>query len=439
MVLPEHMGRIGTSTVANLDASTVQAARVVLAGQRRGWRAILPFLGPAFIASVAYVDPGNFATNIESGAEFGYLLLWVVVASNLTAMLIQALSAKLGIATGLNLAEVCREQLPRSAVWGLWLVSELAAMATEVAEVLGAAIGFQLLFGMPLLAGGLVTGAITYGVLGLQRHGFRLLEFLIAAMLGVIAVCYLLETLLNAPDASEIVRHAVVPEFQGTDSILLAVGILGATVMPHVVFLHSHLTQDRIPALAPDQARRAFEFEGIDVVIAMTLAGLVNAAMLIMAATTFHATGHASIGSIEEAHATLAPLLGPASSTIFAISLLVSGLSASTVGTLAGQVMMQGYLRRTLPLWLRRLATLLPAYVVIGLGLDPSRTLVISQVVLSFCLPAALIPLVGFTSRRDLMAGLVNRPTTTGLAALVAALILALNLLLVYRTLAGAS
>jgi manganese transport protein len=439
MVAPEHMGRLGTSTVANLDAATVRAARVVLDGRRRGWRAILPFLGPAFIASIAYVDPGNFATNIESGAQFGYLLLWVVVASNLTAMLIQALSAKLGIATGLNLAEVCRQELPRGAVWCLWLVSELAAMATEVAEVLGAAIGFQLLFGMPLLAAGVVTGAITFGILGLQRQGFRLLEFVIAAMLGVIAICYLLETLLASPDASEIVHHAVMPEFQGTDSILLAVGILGATVMPHVVFLHSHLTQHRIPALTPDQARRAFQFEAIDVVIAMTLAGLVNAAMLIMAATTFHATGQSSVGSIEEAHATLSPLLGPASSTIFAISLVVSGLSASTVGTLAGQVVMQGYVRRTVPLWLRRVATLLPAYVVIALGLDPSRTLVISQVILSFCLPAALIPLVAFTSRRDLMHGLVNRPTTTAVAGLVAVLILALNLLLVYRTLSGAS
>jgi manganese transport protein len=433
------MGSSAGSSVANLDATTVYAARVVLAGQRRGWRAILPFLGPAFIASVAYVDPGNFATNIESGAQFGFMLLWVVVASNLMAMLIQSLSAKLGIATGMNLAEVCRAQLPPLLVWVLWVVSELAAMATDVAEVLGAAIGFQLLFGIPLLPAGLLTGAITFGILGLQRYGFRLLEFLIATMVGVIAICYVLETLLAAPDLSEIARHAVVPEFQGTDSVLLAVGILGATVMPHVVFLHSHLTQRRIPALAPEQARRAFRFEAVDVVIAMTLAGLVNAAMLIMAAATFHANGYASIGSIEEAHATLSPLLGPASSAIFAVSLLVSGLSSSTVGTLAGQVVMQGYLRRSVPLWLRRLATLLPAFIVIGLGVDPSRTLVISQVILSFCLPAALLPLVAFTNRRDLMGGLVNRTSTTVLASLVAALILALNLLLVYRTLAGAS
>lgn len=425
---------------STLDTTTITAARVALAGHQRGWRAILPFLGPAFLASVAYVDPGNFATNIESGAQFGYLLLWVVVASNLTAMLIQALSAKLGIATGRNLAEVCREHLPQPLVLILWLIAEFAAMATDVAEVLGAAIGFHLLFPpLPLLPAALLTGAITFGILGLQRHGFRLLEFLIASMVGVIAICYLLETLLTKPNAQEIAMHAVVPEFQGTDSVLLAVGILGATVMPHVVFLHSHLTQHRIPSLDPDQARRAFHFETIDVIVAMSLAGLVNAAMLVMAATTFHASGFASVASIEEAHATLSPLLGPASSTIFAISLLVSGLSSSAIGTLAGQVVMQGYLKRTLPLWLRRLATLIPAYVVIGLSFDPSRTLVISQVILSFCLPAALIPLIVFTSRRNLMGGLVNRPTTTALATLVVTLILVLNAVLVYRTLTGAS
>jgi manganese transport protein len=433
------MSRLGSSTVANLDASTVRAARVVLDGRQRGWRAVLPFLGPAFIASVAYVDPGNFATNIASGAQFGYTLLWVVVASNLTAMLIQSLSAKLGIATRMNLAEVCRQQLPLPIVSSLWVVSELAAIATDVAEVLGAAIGFHLLFGMPLLPAGLLTGVVTFAVLGLQRQGFRFLEFLIAAMLGLIAICYVLEMLLAGPNLGEILPHAVVPQFQGTESILLAVGILGATVMPHVVFLHSHLTQGRIPVLGPEQARRAFHYEAIDVVIAMTLAGLVNAAMLVMAATTFYANGYAGIGSIEEAHATLSPLLGPASSAIFGFSLLLSGLSATTVGTMAGQVVMQGYLRRTIPLWLRRLVTLVPAMVVIALGLDPTRTLVISQVILSFCLPAALIPLIVFTARRELMGGLVNRPTTTAIAAFIGGLIVALNLLLVYRTLVGAS
>jgi manganese transport protein len=400
---------------------------------------VLPFLGPAFIASVAYIDPGNFATNIQSGAQFGYLLLWVVVASNLMAMLIQTLSAKLGIATGRNLAEVSRDQFPLPVVLGLWLVAELAAMATDVAEVLGAAIGIHLLSGLPLLPAGLLTGAITFALLGLQSRSFRSLEFLISLIVGVIAACYVVETILDAPDPAQVLRHAVIPQFEGTQSILLAVGILGATVMPHVVFLHSHLTQGRVPTLGPEQARRVFHFEAVDVVIAMTLAGLVNAAMLIMAAATFNANGYAEIASIEEAHATLAPLLGPASAIVFAVSLTLSGLSSSTVGTLAGQVVMQGYLHRTLPLWVRRLVTLLPAYVVIAIGLDPTNTLVISQVILSFCLPAALIPLVLFTRRRDLMGVLVNRRSTTALAALVAGLIVALNGLLVFRTLNGAS
>ena len=400
---------------------------------------MLPFLGPAFIASVAYIDPGNFATNIQSGAQFGYLLLWVVVASNLMAMLIQTLSAKLGIATGMNLAEVCREQFARPVVLGLWLVSELVAMATDVAEVLGAAIGLNLLFGLPLLPAGLLTGALTFAILGLQRRGFRSLEFVISVMVGVIAVCYVAETIFDTPNPGEIIRHAIVPQFQGTESLLLAVGILGATVMPHVVFLHSHLTQDRIPSLRPEQARRVFHFEALDVILAMTLAGLVNAAMLIMAAATFNANGYADIASIEDAHATLTPLLGPASAVVFAVSLLISGLSSSTVGTMAGQVVMQGYVRRTLPLWLRRLVTLAPAIVVIAIGLNPTYTLVISQVILSFCLPAALVPLVLFTRRGDLMGVLVNRPITTALATGVCGVIVVLNAALVFRVLAGAS
>jgi manganese transport protein len=400
---------------------------------------VLPFLGPAFIASVAYVDPGNFATNIQGGAQFGYVLLWVVVASNLMAMLIQTLSAKLGIATGMNLAEVCRAQFPRPAVLGLWLISEFAAMATDVAEVLGAAIGFHLLFGIPLLVAGLLTGLITFAILGLQRHGFRLLEVLITIMVGAIAACYLLETAIDTPDWAEVARHAIQPELQGPESILLAVGILGATVMPHVIFLHSHLTQGRIPVLSAAQARKVFHFEAVDVVIAMTIAGLVNASMLIMAAATFNASGNTGVASIEDAHATLSPLLGQASSTVFAISLLVSGLSATTVGTMAGQVVMQGYLRRSVPLWSRRLITLLPAFAVILLGLDPTRSLVFSQVILSFCIPVALVPLVWFTSRKVLMGELVNRHRTTVLAAAATGLIVALNVLLVYRTFAGAS
>jgi manganese transport protein len=419
------------------DRGTVQAATAVSAGERRGLRALLPFVGPAFIAAVAYVDPGNFATNIQGGAKFGYMLLWVVVASNLMAMLIQSLSAKLGIATGRNLAETCREYFPRPVVWGMWTVSEFVAMATDLAEFLGAALGFNLLFGIPLFPAGLLTALTTFLILGLQRYGFRPLEAVIGTLVGVIAGCYLIELFLGSPDWQTLAYHAVTPQFAGKESVILAVGILGATVMPHVIFLHSALTQDRIRTTNAQQARKLFHFEVVDVVIAMTLAGLINAAMLIMAAATFHATGHGDVGSIEQAHQTLAPLLGRASSIVFAISLLASGLSSSTVGTMAGQVIMQGFLHRQIPLWLRRLITMLPALAVIAIGLDPTRTLVISQVVLSFGIPFALIPLVLFTRRQDLMGPLVNHRFTTAMAAAVASLIVALNVFLLYQTLAG--
>lgn len=425
------------TTVRQGDVSTLQAATAVFAGERRGLRALLPFIGPAFIAAVAYVDPGNFATNIQGGAKFGYMLLWVVVASNLMAMLIQSLSAKLGIATGLNLAEMCREQFPRPLTWSMWAISEVVAMATDLAEFLGAALGFNLLFGMPLLAAGLLTALATFLILALQRYGFRPLEAVIGVLVGVIAACYLIEMLLVAPDWAQIGYHAVTPQFAGSESVLLAVGILGATVMPHVIFLHSALTQHRIRPTNDQQARLLFRFEVIDVVVAMSLAGLINAAMLIMAAATFNATGNADIASIEEAHQTLTPLLGRASSVVFAISLLASGLSSSTVGTMAGQVIMQGYLRRRIPLWIRRLVTMLPALLVIAIGLDPTRTLVLSQVVLSFGIPFALIPLVLFTRRRDLMGTLVNHRVTTTLVSLVAALIVGLNIFLLYETFLG--
>lgn len=403
----------------------------------RWYRRLWPFLGPAFIACVAYVDPGNFATNIQGGAQFGYMLLWVIVASNLMAMLTQALSAKLGIATGKNLAEVCRDQFPRGIVWGMWVLMEVVAMATDLAEFLGAALGFNLLFGLPLLPAGVLTGLVTFAILALERRGFRPLEAVISAFVGVIALCYLLETLLGYPDWRQIAYHAWVPEFRGTESMLLASGILGATVMPHVVFLHSALTQGRIVVRDPVQLRRLFRYECIDVTLAMGLAGLVNGAMLVMAAATFFGAGQTTVGTIEEAHQTLAPLLGPASSTVFAISLLASGLSSSTVGTMSGQVIMQGFVHLRIPIWFRRLATMLPALLVIALGWEPTRTLVISQVVLSFGLPFALVPLVLFTARRDLMGVLVNRRLTTAAAALMAILIIVLNVFLLYQTLLG--
>lgn len=404
----------------------------------RAWYArVLPFLGPAFIACVAYVDPGNFATNIQGGAEFGYLLVWVIVASNLMAMLIQSLSAKLGIATGMNLAEVCREQFPRRTVWGMWILAEVVAMATDLAEFLGAALGFNLLFHIPLFPAAILTAIATFLILGLQRYGFRPLEATITVLVGVIAVCYLIETILDKPNWGAIGKAAVTPRFSGTESVLLATGILGATVMPHVIYLHSALTQSRIVTRDPVQLKRLFRFEVIDVVLAMGLAGLVNAAMLIMAASTFYEEGLKDIASIEDAHKTLEPLLGSAASTVFAISLLASGLSSSTVGTLAGQTIMQGFIQRSIPVLLRRGVTMLPALIVIAVGLDPTRTLVVSQVVLSFGIPFALIPLVMFTRQSHLMGVLTNHRITTAVASVVATLIVGLNLFLLYQTLFG--
>jgi manganese transport protein len=427
-------------TVRKGDTSTVATAMEVLEGRSQKGRLarLMPFLGPAFIACVAYMDPGNFATNIQGGAKFGYMLLWVVVVSNVMAMLIQSLSAKLGIATGRNLAEMCREQFPRPLVISMWVLAELVAMATDLAEFLGAAIGFNLLFGMPLLLAGILTGIATFLILALERRGFRPLEAVITVMVGVIAAAYVVETFLDRPDWGLIGFHAIVPQFasgeQFTESVLLATGILGATVMPHVIYLHSALTQGRIVTREPGQLKKLFHFQIVDVLIAMSLAGLINAAILIMAASTFFQHGLTEIGTIEEAHRTLQPLLGNASSWVFAISLLASGLSSSTVGTMAGQVIMQGFLHRQIPVWLRRGVTMLPALIVIAAGLDPTRTLVLSQVVLSFGLPFAIIPLVMFTRRKDLMGVLVNRRLTTIAASLVAALIVALNIFLLYQT-----
>jgi len=420
-------------------SSTEKAAALILSGKskKRGLARLLPFMGPAFIASVAYMDPGNFATNIQGGAQFGYTLLWVVVTTNLMAMLVQTLSAKLGIASGRNLAEMCRESFPRPVVWVMWVLMEIVAMATDLAEFLGAALGFYLLLGIPLWVAGFLTAIITFIILGLERYGFRPLEAVITALIGVISVSYLIETILGKPDWGQVAYHAVVPQFSGSESVLLAAGILGATVMPHVIFLHSALTQNRIVVRTPAKLRRLFRFEVVDVVIAMGLAGLINAAMLMMAASTFFREGMTNVGSIQEAHRTLEPLLGKASSIFFAISLLASGLSSSSVGTMAGQVIMQGFLHWHIPVWIRRMATILPSLIVILIGLDPTRTLVISQVVLSFGLPFAVIPLVIFTSRRKVMKTLVNHKITTIVASLVAALIVSLNIYLIVQIFTG--
>jgi manganese transport protein len=421
------------------DRATVAAAIEVLSGtgQRRGLARALPFLGPAIIASVAYVDPGNFATNLQGGSQLGYTLLWVVVTSNLMAMVIQTLSAKLGIATGHNLAEQCRLSLPHALCLLLWAVMEIVAMATDLAEFLGAALGFHLLFGLPLGLAGLLTALVTFLLLSLERYGFRRLELVIALLVASIGVSYLAELLLARPDWKQAAFHAVVPAFGGKNGLLLASGILGATVMPHVIFLHSALTQGRIVATGFDEKRRLLRFQTLDVVLAMGMAGAINGAMLIVAACTFHARGLTNVDAIEKAHLTLQPLLGSAAGTLFAIALLASGLSSSAVGTMAGQIIMQGFLQFRIPVWLRRGVTMAPALLVIGLGLDPTRTLVLSQVVLSLALPFALVPLVVFSSRKRLMGPLVNRPATTVVAAGIATLIVTLNLYLLWQTFFG--
>ncbi len=419
------------------DKVTLNVAHQVLDGHRKKGKlsSLLPFLGPAFIASVAYVDPGNFATNIEGGSQFGYTLLWVIVASNLMAMLIQTLSAKLGIASGNNLAEHCRNQFSKPVVYGMWVLMEVVAMATDLAEFLGAALGFNLLLGIPLMWGGILTAIATFLILGLERYGFRPLEAVISSMVGIIAISYLIETIMDKPDWVNVFKHAVVPEFAGAESVLLAAGILGATVMPHAIFLHSALTQGRIVVKDPHRLRRLFRFEITDVVIAMGVASMVNAAMLIMAAATFHQSGMTEIATIEQAHRTLEPLLGRAAQWFFGLSLLAAGLSSSTVGTSAGQVIMQGFLKRHIPVWIRRLVTMLPSLIVIALKFDPTRTLVLSQVVLSFGLPFAIIPLVLFTKRIDIMGTLVNHRITTFIATIIAGLIILLNIYLLYQIL----
>jgi manganese transport protein len=402
---------------------------------RGGLRGVLPLLGPAFVACIAYVDPGNFATNISGGAKYGYLLLWVILAANLMAMLIQNLSAKIGIATGKNLPQLCRERFPRPVTWGLWAQAEAIAMATDLAEFVGAAIALNLLFDVPLFAAGLITALVAFAILALQTRGYRRFELAILFFLGIILLGFLYDTLKIGADAGG-VAGGFIPHFSGGDSVLLATGILGATVMPHVIYLHSALTQNRIPARDDAERRRLLRFTRIDVTIAMTLAGVVNMAMLVIAASLFHGTT-LNVDSIEKAHTGFGNLVGPEAALAFALALLASGLASSSVGTYAGQVVMQGFIARRIPIAVRRLVTMVPALVVLAIGLDPTRSLVISQVVLSFGIPFALVPLVLLTRRRDVMGVLANHPVTTAAAAVVAALISALNLFLLYQTFFG--
>ena len=416
------------------EARVLVAAQESLAGRRRGLGRLWPFLGPAFIAAVAYVDPGNFATNMAAGASFGYLLLWVVLAANLMAMLVQSMSAKLGIATRKNLPEVCRERFSRRTNFGLWIQAEVVAMATDIAEFVGAAIGLNLLFGIALFPAALLTGGAAMAILALQSRGFRRLEAVIAALIGVIVAAFAFQVVLAEPDRSE-VADGFVPGFSGTESVLLAVGIIGATVMPHVIYLHSALTQHRVVAATEDEKRRIFHFELVDVVIAMTIAGLINMSMLVIASSTFYDQGLVDVGDdLTQVYDALGTYLGAHADVLFGVALLASGLSSSSVGTMAGQVVMQGFIDRQIPLFLRRLVTMLPALAVAGVGIDPSRALVLSQVVLSFGIPFALVPLILFCRDGRLMGVLVNRRSTTAAAVAVAAVIIALNVFLLAGT-----
>jgi manganese transport protein len=387
-------------------------------------------LGPAFVAAIAYVDPGNFATNIDGGARFGYLLLWVVLAANLMAMLIQYLSAKLGIVTDRNLPELCRDRYPRPVAWGLWLQAEAMAMATDIAEFIGAALGLNLLFGVPLLPAGFLTGAIAFVLLELQRHGFRRFELAISALLGLILLGFLYETLKIGPSASG-AAHGLIPHLDGSRSVYLAVGIIGATVMPHAIYLHSALTKGRTPVRNERERARVLRFERVDVVVALGLAGLVNMAMLAVAAKLFHGRpGWSHVDTLQGAHAGFSHLVGGTAALAFAVALLASGSSSSSVGTYAGQVVMAGFVNLRISVFARRALTMAPALVVLGLGTSPTSALVLSQVVLSFGIPFALVPLLLLTSRRDVMGDHVNRLPTTIVAVAIAALISGLNVFL---------
>ncbi|MCL6407354.1 Nramp family divalent metal transporter [Dickeya dadantii] len=408
-------------------------SRVVESVSRTSRKLKLSLMGPAFIAAIGYIDPGNFATNIQSGAAYGYQLLWVVVWANLMAMLIQLLSAKLGIATGKNLAEHIRDRFPKPAVWAYWVQAEIIAMATDLAEFIGAAIGFKLLLGVSLLEGAILTGIATFLILTLQQRGQKPLEMVIGGLLLFVAAAYIVELIFSRPELASLAKGMVVPSLPNSDAVLLAAGVLGATIMPHVIYLHSSLTQQQSNITRAER----YSATKVDVAVAMTIAGFVNLAMMATAAAAFHFSGNTSIAELDQAYLTLKPLLGQAAATIFGLSLVVAGLSSTVVGTLAGQVVMQGFVRFHIPLWVRRVVTMLPSFIVILSGMNPTRVLVLSQVLLSFGIALALIPLLVFTGNRELMGCLVNSRRVQNIGKVIVCMVIALNLYLVLDTLLG--
>jgi manganese transport protein len=415
------------------EAVPTPLERMLDGGRLRG---LLTMLGPAFVAAVAYVDPGNFATNIQGGAKYGYQLLWVVLVANLIAMLVQYLSAKLGIVSGRSLPEVCREFLPRWTTWGLWIQAELMAMATDVAEFLGAAIGLNLIFGVPLLAAGLITGVIAFAILELQRRGYRGFELAIAGLLGIVFLGFLYETLKIGPSAPDALR-GLIPHLGGGNAAYLAVGIVGATVMPHVIYLHSALTKSRVELRSDAERRRVLRYQRVDVIVALSLAGLINLAMLAVAAKLLHVPGLTGVDTIQGAHAQFGHLVGGGAALAFAVALLASGSSSSSVGTFAGQVVMAGFIGVQIPLLVRRAVTMLPALIILGLGVSTTGALVLSQVVLSFGIPFAVIPLVLLTNRREVMGNFANGRLLKLAAFAVATAITAMNLFLIAEQFLG--
>ncbi|ASF54002.1 divalent metal cation transporter [Bacillus velezensis] len=417
----------------DISAQSLQAKAVqdALDGKSKGFKRLLPFLGPAFIAAIAYIDPGNFATNISAGSKFGYMLLWVILFSNLMAFLIQVLSAKLGIATGKNLPEIARDRYPKWVSAGLWIQGELVIMATDLAEFIGAALGLNLLFGIPMVEAAIIAAIGSFAILELQRRGYRALEAGIAGLLFVVVIAFALQTFFAKPDAGSVLEGLFIPKIDGMDSVLLATGILGATVMPHAIYLHSALTQRRVVGKTDNERKKIFRFETIDILIAMVIAGAINASMLIVAAALFFKNG-LYVEDLDVAYQQFGHYIGPASAILFGIGLLAAGLSSSSVGTLSGDIIMQGFIRYRIPLYLRRFITIIPPMIIIISGVNATEALVWSQVVLSFGISFALVPLIMFTSNKRLMGALTNRKWVTALAWLIAVLVIALNLFVIY-------
>ena len=417
----------------DISAQSLQAKAVqdALDGKSKGFKRLLPFLGPAFIAAIAYIDPGNFATNISAGSKFGYMLLWVILFSNLMAFLIQVLSAKLGIATGKNLPEIARDRYPKWVSAGLWIQGELVIMATDLAEFIGAALGLNLLFGIPMVEAAIIAAIGSFAILELQRRGYRALEAGIAGLLFVVVIAFALQTFFAKPDAGSVLEGLFIPKIDGMDSVLLATGILGATVMPHAIYLHSALTQRRVVGKTDNERKKIFRFETIDILIAMVIAGAINASMLIVAAALFFKNG-LYVEDLDVAYQQFGHYIGPASAILFGIGLLAAGLSSSSVGTLSGDIIMQGFIRYRIPLYLRRFITIIPPMIIIISGVDATVAHEWSQVVLSFGISFALVPLIMFTSNKRLMGALTNRKWVTALAWLIAVLVIALNLFVIY-------